>query len=153
MKYDVRLETAAACPTAVVRRRAAIKDLPKVIPEACGLVWNVVRAEHIPGAGRHVALYLDDAINVEVGVELEAPLSGAGHGEVVSSTLPAGRVAATTHFGPYPQLGQAHDAIRDWSKSNGHALAGPCWEIYGHWQDEWNHEPSKIRTDVYYLLK
>jgi hypothetical protein len=31
-------------------------------------------------------------------------------------------------------------------------LAGPNWEVYGHWQDEWNSDPSKIRTDVFYLL-
>jgi hypothetical protein len=31
-------------------------------------------------------------------------------------------------------------------------LAGPNWEIYGHWQNEWNKDPSQIRTDVYYLL-
>ena len=33
------------------------------------------------------------------------------------------------------------------------ALAGPNWEIYGHWVDEWNRDPSKIRTDVFYLIK
>jgi hypothetical protein len=25
-------------------------------------------------------------------------------------------------------------------------------EIYGHWENEWNADPSRIRTDVYYLL-
>ena len=25
-------------------------------------------------------------------------------------------------------------------------------QIYGHWQSEWNANPSQIRTDVYYLL-
>jgi effector-binding domain-containing protein len=153
MEYDVRLETAATRPTAVVRRRVSQQQLPKIIPEACGLVWGVVRAQHIPGAGRHVALYLDDAINLEVGVELEAPLPDAGHGEVVPSALPAGRVATTTHFGPYPQLSRAHQAILDWCNTQGHTRAGPSWEIYGHWLDEWNRDPSKIRTDVYYLLK
>jgi hypothetical protein len=32
-------------------------------------------------------------------------------------------------------------------------LAGPNWEIYGHWLDEWNNDPAKIRTDVFYLLQ
>jgi hypothetical protein len=31
-------------------------------------------------------------------------------------------------------------------------LAGPNWEVYGHWTDEWNSDPAKIRTDVFYLL-
>ena len=150
MNYDIRLQTVASRPLAVVRRRATLQQLPKVVPEACGIVWNVVRAQQVKGAGRHVSLYLDDQINLEVGVELEAPW--AGHGEVVGSALPAGTVATTVHFGPYNQLKAAHQAIRDWCTSHGHAPAGPNWEIYGHWLDAWNTDPSSIRTDVFYLL-
>jgi effector-binding domain-containing protein len=151
MKYDVRLETVVAPrPLAVVRRRAGVRQLPQVVPDACGVVWGVVRARQIKGAGRHVALYLDDEINLEVGVELETPFEG--YGEVVASALPAGRVATTVHFGPYNRLPEAHEAVRDWCANQGHSRAGPNWEIYGHWVDEWNRDPSKIRTDVFYLL-
>lgn len=152
MQYQVRLETAAAPrPLAVVRRRAAARDLSKVVPNACGVVWGVVRARRIQGAGRHVALYLDDEVNLEVGVELETPFDGDG--EVVGSALPAGAVATTVHFGPYSRLHEAHHAIRDWCAKHGHSPAGPNWEVYGHWLDAWNADPRGIRTDVFYLLK
>jgi len=151
MDYDIRLEQLGSRPLAVVRRRASFAELSKVVPDCCGLVWSVLRAHKIPGAGRHVALYWDGEVNLEVGVELDAPFSGVG--EVISSVTPAGRVATTVHFGPYRRLHEAHQAIRDWCANHGHALAGPDWEIYGHWKDEWNRDPSKIRTDVFYLLK
>jgi len=61
-------------------------------------------------------------------------------------------VAWAAHFGPYSGLGAAHDAVRRWCKANDHRLAGSNWEIYGHWQREWNADPSRVRTDVYYLL-
>jgi len=150
MEYNVRVQEQSGRPLAVVRRRAAQNELSKVVPESCGIVWNVVRSQTIPGAGRHVAVYLDCQINLEVGVELEAPF--AGHGEVVGSATPAGLVATMTHYGPYGRLGEAHKAIRQWCGNNGHALAGPNWEIYGHWKDEWNNDPSKICTDVCYLI-
>jgi hypothetical protein len=150
MEYTIRLEHHAGIPLAVVRRRARPQELAKVVQEACGLVWNVMRSQKVAGAGRHVAVYLDGQINLEVGVELPAPF--AGHGEVVASTTPAGTVATTTHRGPYQLLGQAHEAIRRWCASNGYSPAGPNWEIYGHWQDEWNSDPSNIITDVFYLL-
>jgi effector-binding domain-containing protein len=70
----------------------------------------------------------------------------------VCSATPAGAVASATHFGPYGGLGAAHDAVRTWCRENHHQLAGPSWEIYGHWQPEWNDDPSRIRTDVFYLL-
>ena len=151
MDYQVRVENVGSIPTAVVRRRASSRELSKVVPEACGIVWNVIRARQVKGAGRHVALYLDHEINLEVGVELEAPF--AGDGEVIGSSLPSGRVATAVHFGPYGQLHAAHTAIRDWCAKQGYALAGACWEIYGHWEDAWNRDPARIRTDVFYLAK
>lgn len=150
MEYDVRIEQHSGQPLAVVHRRARPQELARVVPDACGAVWKAVRAQHISGAGRHVAIYRDDQINLEVGVELTAPF--AGYGEVVGSTTPAGPVATTTHYGPYAQLHEAHGAIRRWCESNKHRLAGPNWEIYGHWKDDWNSDPTQIRTDVYYLL-
>jgi effector-binding domain-containing protein len=150
MKYDIRLEQLSSRPLAVVRRRAGVHELSKVVPDACGVVWNVVRAQRIAGAGRHVAVYLDDQINLEVGVELDAPFAGCG--EVVGSATPAGTVATTTHYGPYGLLHEAHEAICRWCQSNGHTLAGPNWEVYGHWQDDWNSDPTKITTEVFYLL-
>jgi effector-binding domain-containing protein len=114
-------------------------------------VWNVIRSQNITGAGRHVAVYLDDVFNLEIGVELEAAF--AGHGEVIGSATPAGAVAATTHFGPYNLLGQAHDAVQGWCRDHGHTVKSPCWEVYDHWQEAWNSDPSQIRTDVYYLLR
>jgi effector-binding domain-containing protein len=149
MGYDVRLEQLSSRPLAVVRRRASLQELAKV--DACGTVWGVVRAEKVTGAGRHVALYWDDVINLEVGVELDAPF--AGHGEVVGSATPAGAVATAVHLGPYDRLPEAHQAIRRWCADHGYTVAGPNWEIYGHWMDEWNNDPAKIRTDVFYLVK
>jgi effector-binding domain-containing protein len=152
MEYDVHLENPIESrPLAVVRRRASRQQLSKVVVDSCGTVWNVIRTRKITGAGRHVAVYLDGEINVEVGVELNAPFSGFG--DVVGSAIPPGPVATTTHFGPYDRLHLAHKAIRQWCTDHGHALAGPNWEIYGHWVDAWNRDPSKIQTDVYYLLK
>jgi hypothetical protein len=151
MEYLIRLEQQSGHPLAVVRRRASSQELSTVVPEACGIVWDVLRAEKVSGAGRHVAVYLDCQINLEVGVELAGPFPG--YGEVVGSATPAGLVAATTHYGPYGQLHEAHNAIRRWCGANGHTLAGPNWEIYGHWKDEWNSDPARIRTDVFYLLR
>jgi effector-binding domain-containing protein len=151
VEYDVRLEQKTSRPLAVVRRRARSQELARVVPDACGTVWNVIRAQKVTGAGRHVAIYWDDVINLEVGVELDSPF--AGHGEVVGSATPAGAVATTVHFGSYNWLGEAHQAIRQWCAKHGHTVAGPNWEVYGHWLDEWNKDSTKIRTDVFYLVK
>ncbi len=28
-------------------------------------------------------------------------------------------------------------------------LAGPSWEVYGHWHED----PAQLKTDIYYLLR
>jgi effector-binding domain-containing protein len=63
--------------------------------------------------------------------------------------LPGGAAATTTHRGPYGELDAAHRGIRDWCARRGRRLAGPRWEIYGHWTDN----PNELETEVYYLLR
>ena len=149
MAYTVHTERLESLPLAVIRRQARQSDLARLVPQDCGLVWTAVRAQQTP-AGRHVAIYWDGSIRLEVGVELQGAF--VERDNVVRSATPAGAVAWTTHFGPYGGLGAAHDAIRGWCAANGRQLAGPSWEIYGHWLPEWNSDPSLIRTDVFYLL-
>jgi effector-binding domain-containing protein len=146
---DVHVDYREAGPLAVVRRQAAQAELAALVPECCGIVWQAVKAQKA-AAGRHVAIYWDASIRLEVGVELLGPFDDDG--EVVRSATPSGRVASVTHLGPYGELGFAHDAVRRWCDAQGHRLAGPSWEIYGHWRPEWDADPSSIRTDVCYLL-
>src|SRR5262249_12566042 len=101
--------------------------------------------------GRHIALFWDEVINLEVGVELDAPFGGFG--EVIGSATPAGAVGTAVHFWAYNRLPEAHQPIRQWCAEHGYPLAGPNREIYSHWIEEWNQIPAKIRTDVYYLVK
>jgi len=149
MTDRVELHDLAPAPLAVVRRQVPASDLARVVPECCGRVWKTLRAQ---GAqpGRNVAVYWDGAIRLEAGVEVLGPF--AEQDGVVRSATPGGAVAVVTHLGPYGSLGQAHAAVREWSKATGRRLAGPNWEIYGHWQDIWNADPSLIRTDVCYQV-
>jgi len=147
--YTVDLQQLPSRPLAVIRRTTSAAELSRVVPECCGLVWNAMRAQDARG-GRHVAVYWDGSIRLEVGVELLGPFREQE--DVVRSATPGGWVASVTHFGPYSGLGVAHAALRDWCNAHQHRRLGPNWEIYGHWQAEWNTDPAKIRTDVFYQV-
>jgi len=150
--YDVRAKEAGSIPLAVVRRQVSPADLSRVIPACCGLVWNALKAQGVRG-GRHVALYWEfgETIRLEIGAEVDAPF--ADQGDLVHSATPSGPVASVTHLGPYQGLKAAHGALRDWCTAENRQLAGPSWEIYGHWLPEWDADPSQIRTDIFYLLR
>lgn len=150
MSYAIELTHSEPIHTAVIRGCVRPEELAKFVPAACGEVWSFARSAGLPRPGRHLALYLDAKGSVEVGAEVSEPF--AGNGRVHCSKLPSGWVATTVHLGPYGQLRNAHAAIHDWCAQQKHKLSGVSWELYGHWQESWNTDPSKIRTDIFYLL-
>jgi effector-binding domain-containing protein len=147
MTYAIEVRNEEGHPIAAVRRRASLSELARVVPEACGEVWNFLRASRVEHPGRNVAVYFDGEGNLEVGVEVSEGFRSDGR--VIASATPAGTVATTVHLGPYQRLSEPHAAIRKWCDDHHRTMAGPSWEIYGHWNDD----PSKLRTDVFYLLK
>jgi effector-binding domain-containing protein len=150
MNYKVALVQAAPTPILVVRRRALKSQLSKVVPDGCGVVWNFIRANNVNPRGRNVAVYRGTEtsdLDVEIGVEVGA--SAVGSGEVALSATPSGEAVTVAHFGPYSLLKDANEAIKSWCAANNRQIAGPSWELYGHWTDD----VEKLRTDVFYLLK
>ena len=67
MAHEVQIRTLDSVPLAVVRRQASQAELASLVPSCCGLVWEAVRSQQVK-AGRHVALYWDGSIRLEVGV-------------------------------------------------------------------------------------
>ena len=147
MRYDVREVDTHGQPTAVVAEATTWDVFPTLWPRLLDTVWAAVRANDEVTPNRNVMLYKDDVPNVEVGVEVEAPIPPLG--DVVSSSLPVGRAAMTTHHGSYGDLGLAHEAIIEWCAQHGLERVGPRWEVYGHWKEG----SADQEVDVYYLVR
>lgn len=148
--YKVNVETVGRQPIAAARQRTTFRQIAREIGPLLGHPWSLIRAT--PGLredGDNVAIYWDESGggSIEVGVQVVREFEATDL--VICSATPAGMVARTAHYGPYDQLGAAHDAVRQWCKANGREIVPPFWEIYGDWSDD----PSKLRTDVIYLLK
>lgn len=143
---EVTEATVEARPTAVVPATTTWQEFPHLWKELLDEVWACLRAGGIQRGCPNVMLYLDDAPQVEIGVELTQPCPLTGR--VVASALPAGNVATATHRGPFQDLGAAHDAVLEWCRARGRTPAGPRWEIYGPHRDD----PAELWTEVYWLL-
>ena len=151
MPYQIDLIETNPIRTAVIRSRVRPQELAKFVPAACGEVWSFIRSAGLSRPGRHLALYLDDQGTVEVGAEVSEPF--VGNDRVHCSELPAGRAVTTVHLGPYGLLSKAHEALHEWCARHGHQRSNISWEIYGHWEQSWNTDSSRIRTDVFILLQ
>ena len=147
MNSDVDLIHAPEVLTAVVRDTVPPDQLSSRIIPLFDQVYAFLPASGIAHPGLNTILYLNDRIDLEAGVQISARFSGSD--TVHCSALPAGLAAHTAHYGPYNQLGAAHQAVIDWCRAEGLKRTGVRWEVYGHWQDD----PALLRTDVYYLLQ
>jgi effector-binding domain-containing protein len=148
----VTFATVDARPTAVIAQTTTWKEFPNVWGPLLDQVYRFVRSRTDLATGdgaeqwQNVMLYKDDRPDVEVGVLVKR--SFQAEGPVIASELPGGEVVTATHRGDYGQLGVTHDAVRDHAAAHGRQLAGPRWEIYGHWRPD----PSELETEVFWLL-
>jgi effector-binding domain-containing protein len=143
MAVEVTMQAVDPAPTAVVAAATTWAEFPKIWGPMLDQVWSFLRGDAPEGLykqGHNVMLYKDDVPNVEVGVQVSRSFDPTGH--VVASALPGGLVATAIHTGPIAQIGDTHQAVREWSKAEGYRLAGPHWEIYG------DPDPSTGHFDV-----
>jgi effector-binding domain-containing protein len=143
MAVEVTVQAVDPAPTAVVAAATTWAEFPKIWGPMLDQVWSFLRGDAPEGLytqGHNVMLYKDDVPNVEVGVQVSRSFEPTGH--VVASALPGGLVATATHTGPIAQIGDTHQAVREWGTANGYRLAGPHWEIYG------DPDPSTGHFDV-----
>ena len=146
MDYDIDLVEAQATVMAVARDTLAQDQISGRILHLFDLVYAFLANAEVKQAGHNIAIYLNNHIDLEVGVPVTAPFEDTAN--VFCSSSPAGRSAHTVHYGPYSRLGDANRAVQKWCKNQGEATSGISWEEYGHWNDD----PSLLRTDVYWLL-
>ena len=150
MPYDVKLHTAPLRHLAVIRRRLKWSELGSNLLPLLDRVYVQVRAGKIAQSGHNVFVYRDattDSVTAEVGVEVSGPFEAID--DVVYSTTPFGEVASTLHIGPYSDLGGAYDALAHWCKEHHRPRTNAYWEVYG----DWNEDPAKLETEVFYLLE
>jgi effector-binding domain-containing protein len=115
-------------------------------------VYAAAKTDAVQLDGQNVFVYRDSPHNpadadVAFGVGITKPFVAVGN--VEPTRLPVGEVATTTHWGSYAELGAAHHAVKDWCDKHARRLAGPRWEVYGHWTDD----ITQLRTDVFYLIE
>lgn len=146
--YQVSTSVSAARPLLAVRARLTADELPSQIPGLLKQVYDAVAGRGVLD-GQNVIVYRGTGprLDVELGVGLKQKIDPPAG--LVCVETPAGEAAHTTHWGEYSGIARANEAIIAWCMANERALAGPSWEVYGHWSDD----PARRRTDVYYLLQ
>jgi effector-binding domain-containing protein len=136
---QVQIIQVASQPTAIVRGPVTAANLPRGIRALFDKFYKGFEGKRGLNIVYYPAWSETREFEIECGVQIESD---------GNSSTPAGLVATIAYFGPYDQMKPAHEEIHRYVRTHGHQIAGPSWEVYGHWSDD----PAQLRTDIFYLL-
>ena len=151
MAYQIEIQTLSPRILAAVRRRVAPKNVATSWREPLDKVWAFLRTQ--PGLrtdGHNIFLYHHESpemMPVDFGVEVTRAF--AAEGEIACVTTPDGEAAVVVHRGPYSTLSAAHDALREWFRTNERTVGSHSLEIYG----DPTPDPAKTETTIAYFVR
>jgi effector-binding domain-containing protein len=147
MHGEMRIAEQPHVNTAVVKTHVTLDELPQVMGQAFGKVYEVAARQHVePTLPFARYLGFGPEIDLEAGMLVREAIDPDG--DVASGELPEGRVVSTIHLGPYDELAQTYADMQRYMAENGLEAAGPMWEVYltdpGAEPD-----PQKWRTEIF----
>jgi effector-binding domain-containing protein len=146
------LQERPARPALVIRLRAAVQALPKVLGEAYDdLLRYLGEIGEGPGGPPFVRYFNMDmqALDLEAGFPVPRPLPGEGY--VEAGEIPAGPYATCRFTGPYSQLASAYGALNGWMAEHGYQPAGTCYEVY--LNDPAEVMPEELETEILFPVR
>ena len=135
--------------TAVVKVKVPMTEIPRAERSARARLAAALPLLDAGSVGQAFTLWWPPAngiFEMEPGVLVARAF--APRGEVVPSTLPAGRAAYHLHVGSYEGIPGAWNTLFEWCSKQKLDLAGINWQIYG----DWNDDPAKLTNAIYALL-
>ena len=149
---DFEIRTIESQPAAVVTFTCPAEAIGQQLGAAYGEIGQYLHDAGLEDEDAKVFarfLNLGAEVTVEAGFTVLAPVDGRGR--VVPGELPGGEVAVARHVGPYSELPQVGERLRQWVVDRGRAMGGPPWEVY--LNDPRTVPPSEPETEVFIPLR
>jgi effector-binding domain-containing protein len=115
---------------AVIRAILPAELIGTVIGGMFDEIVGFLGANNITPTGQAFGRFRRAGDKVEMGVGFTADRPITPSGRIVSQHLPGGEAAVATYRGPYEDVSQAYDAVRDWLQKNERIAAAEPWEVY-----------------------
>ena len=139
--------------TAVVRGKGIVMtELAPFFDASFGTLGAAIGAGDVTPLSASFAFYPampTDVADLEVGFVTDRPVEESG--DVVSSTLPAGRIVRSVYAGGFDGLSDAWGALMAWTAGQGLTPAGQFWEVYLT-EPSPEMDPADLRTELNLLL-
>lgn len=152
--YEVTRKTVPTQTIATIRQ--IVPDLQAMTPYRCSMfdeLYAFLSQRHITPAGYelvlyHAAEYVEQNIDMELGVVVPTSALGRGAGRVNIAELPAATVASVTHHGDMWGIPQALIALNTWLGANQLTTAGSYREMHLFGRENDHHDLSNIVIEL-----
>ncbi len=149
-KYEIKEQKDQ--PTASIRRRTSLNQLPDLIRKSYEDISKHLIKTGGVCSGAPFAIYYNMDVNnidVELGFPVEKAISEKS--EIINSQIPAGKVLQFTHIGPYNELEKTYGNAMKWIKENNISTTGTICEFY--LNDPASTPPSDLETEIRFYIK
>lgn len=148
----MEIRKAKAQKTVMIRTTAPASALPQVMGDVYGELGAFMGQRGITPAGPPYAMYYNmdmEALDVEMGfpVAADAPVEG----RIKMGKLPAGKIAAAVHTGPYAKLEETYNKLMAYVKEQG--LETEEWMYEYYLNSPMEMAPEELRTEICYPIK
>ena len=148
MAADIEVIQRTSQPALAIKAEAPSFKLPMIMGKSYGRIMAYMQAKGIEMNGAPYTLYqgidwqqagqasglkafiamFTQKWKMEIGVPVATDT--AGEGEVLVTTIPAGRYLKTLHRGPYAKVGEAYNRLMAYASEQGLKLAPYSLEMY-----------------------
>jgi effector-binding domain-containing protein len=152
MPYPCELTDYAAQTTVSIRVYAPVQKLREVLGQAYGAIMQyLAEIGEQPAGPPFVAYYNMDMQNLDLEVGFPVRVALPGRNNIKASRIPAGKMAACLHTGPYADLPHAYESLQRWMGEHGYEASGAAYEVY--LNDPQTTPPDALQTQVMIRLK
>lgn len=152
MPHDIEVRLLTSQPMLSVRQAIRPAELARFISDGLLAANNCLDRQGGTPGGPPFTIYhavSDQQMVVEVGIPTVTILRGDNR--VQTGEMYAGKVATTTHVGPYDTLTDAFRDLSSWIAQHGERAAGSPWESY--LSDAGQVAPQNVHTQVYWPIE
>lgn len=142
------LVTIDSATTAVVRDTVPTDELPSFFDSSFRTLAETISTQKIVLVSPAFGLYYGppgETVDLEVGFVTDRTIQPEG--DVVSSSLPGGRVARLVHSGAFDGLGASWERLQAWIQEQGLTSGSVMWEYYLT-EPSPDMDPRDLRTEL-----
>lgn len=138
--------------TAVIKAVVPMAEIAGFFDRSFSELAEALDRQGIAPTGPGFARYAGppgETADLEVGFPVAQPLPSEGN--VVTSSLPAGRVAHVVHVGGYERLGETWGRLAGWIAEKGLTPGADLWEVYVT-EPTPETDPADLRTELFWVV-